>query len=257
VRDYAVVAPMLCLTTMFGFSAEAGRQLGQLVIDTLSMGPAAATAQQKMAEVLLDHVRSRREAPAGDMASLIARHPNLRSDDEVVQELVITCIAAFDSCKSWTAQTLQLMLTNPRFAGRLRGGRLTVDDAMDEVLWRDPPVANMPARYALRDTELGGQQIEAGDPLILGLAPAGTDTAMHTLNMWEEVGNRSHLAWSAGPHTCPAQGPARAVCRTTVETVLNALPGVRLAVPDDEVSIYPSPWARCPSSLPVVFTPVK
>jgi cytochrome P450 len=129
-----------------------------------------------------------------------------------------------------------------------------VDDALDEVLFRDPPMANMPARYALTDTELAGQPIRAGDAVILGLAAANADPRMHTDNPWLETGNRAHLAFSAGPHTCPALDPSRLITRTAVITALTDLHDLTLAIRPDEVALLPSPWTRCPASLPVRFT---
>jgi cytochrome P450 len=135
----------------------------------------------------------------------------------------------------------------------VRGGRLGVDDALDEVLWRDPPMTNMPARYALRDTELGGRRIARGDALILGLSAANDDPRVHGGATEIELGNRAHLAWSAGPHVCPAPVPARLITRTAVETALHLLPDVRLSVDAAELTPHPSPWTRCPASLPVHF----
>lgn len=158
---------------------------------------------------------------------------------------------------AWIAQTLRLMLTDPRFAGRVRGGRLGVDDALDEVLWRDPPQANLPARFALRDVELAGQPVAEGDALILGLAAANADPRVHSDDLWNEIGNRSHLSWSAGPHACPAHVPARIIAKSAVESALHLLPDIRLAIPADEIVLIPSPWNRCPASLPVTFTPTS
>jgi cytochrome P450 len=163
--------------------------------------------------------------------------------------------AGYETTTTWIAQALRLMLSDPRFLGRLGGWRPGVDDALDEVLWRDPPMANMPARYALRDTELAGQLVKRGDALILGLMAANNDPEVHADDPWTELGNRSHLAWSTGPHACPAQVPARIITRAAVDTALSLLPGIQLAVPADQLTPRPSPWTRCPTTLPVHFTP--
>ncbi|PZG83571.1 cytochrome, partial [Streptomyces sp. NTH33] len=36
---------------------------------------------------------------------------------------------------------------------------------------------------------------------------------------------------------------------------LHRLPDIHLEVPADEIALRPSPWTRCPVSLPVTFTP--
>jgi cytochrome P450 len=200
-------------------------------------------------------MNARRQRPADDLTTAFLRHPNLRDDFEVQQSIILMISAGYETTISWISQALRLMLTDPRFAGRLRGGRLGIDDALDEVLWRDPPMANLPARFALVDCELAGARIQRGDALVMGFAAANSDSRVHTGDPWLEVGNRSHLAWSAGPHSCPAQRPGRMITRIAVDTAIHRLHNVTLAIPADEIQLLPSPWMRCPASLPVRFSP--
>jgi cytochrome P450 len=110
----------------------------------------------------------------------------------------------------------------------------------------------------LHDTELGGHQIKRGDVLVLGIAAANEDPTTFTRHASTgEPGNRAHLAFSAGPHACPARVPARLITRAAVNTVLHLLPDVKLTIPASEVSWYPSPWTRVPMSLPVEFSATR
>jgi cytochrome P450 len=255
VADYAAVVPMLAVAKMFGLDVALGHELRQCLLALFGSGEDSQAGNQRFEEILAGHLQSRKAAPADDLTSKFVSHRNLRDDFETIQSMVLMISAGFETTMSWIAQTLRLMLTDPRFAGRVRGGRLGIDDALDEVLWRDPPMANMPARYALHGTELAGQPIAEGDALILGLAAANADPRIRSDDLWNEIGNRSHLAWSAGPHACPAHVPARLIARTAVETALHLLPDIHLAVPSGDVQLIPSPWTRCPASLPVTFTP--
>ena len=254
VSDYAAVIPMLAVAKMFGLDTELGHELRLCPLALFGSGKDSQAGNQRFEEILTSQMRSRQAAPADDLTSAFVGHQNLHSDFEIMQSMVLMISAGFETTMSWIAQAFRLMLTDPRFAGRVRGGRLLVDDALDEVLWRDPPIANMPARYALRDVELGGQPVAKGDALILGLAAANADPRIHGDELWSEVGNRSHLAWSAGPHACPAHIPARIIARTAVETALHLLSDIRLTILAEEVGLIPSPWTRCPASLPVTFT---
>lgn len=85
---------------------------------------------------------------------------------------------------------------------------------------------------------------------MLSLAAANTDPA---LTNDQRAGNRAHLAWSAGPHNCPAQSPARLIAAVAVEKLLDRLPDVELAVPVDELEWRPGPFHRALASLPVRF----
>jgi cytochrome P450 len=253
--SYSALVSMLAVADLFGLDVARGRDLRDAVVALVAADSVAQAAYERFEEILAGALRSRRDAPPDDLTASFLSHPNLHDEGEVLQAMVVMIFASYGATTTWIAQTLALMLTDPRFAGRLRGGRMGLDDALDEVLWRDPPMANMPARYAVTDTELGGQQIRKGDALILGLAAANHDPLVHTGDPVMEPGNRAHVAWGTGPHACPAQVPARLITRTAVHTALNLLPDLRLDLPATGVPMHPSPWARCPASLLVRFSP--
>ena len=256
VAEYAAVIPMVAVADLFGLDIAHGRALQRALVALFGSGEDAQAGNRTIESIIGGAMHSHRQAPADDLTSAFMGHHGLRDDAEVAQSMVLMISAGYETTTTWIAQALRLMLADPRFLGQLGGWRPGTDDALDEVLWRDPPMAHMPARYALRDTELAGQVIGCGDPLILGLMAAGTDPDVHVDDPWTELGNRSHLAWSTGPHGCPAQVPARIITRAAVDTALSRLPGIKLAVPPDRVTPRPSPWTRCPSVLPVRFTPV-
>lgn len=255
VGEYAAIIPMLAVASLFGLDASHGHQLQRALIALFGSGEDSQAGNRTFERIIGGAMASHKQAPADDLTTLFLNHPNLRDDGEVAQSMVLMISAGYETTTTWIAQALRLMLTDPRFLGRLGGWRPGVDDALDEVLWRDPPMANMPARYALRDTELAGQPVQRGDALILGLMAANNDPQVHVDDPWTELGNRSHLAWSTGPHACPAQIPARIITRAAVDTVMSLLPGIRLAVPAAQLTVRPSPWTRCPVTLPVLFSP--
>lgn len=257
VAEYAAIIPMVAVADLFGLDIAHGRALQQALTALFGSGEDAPEGNRTIESIISGALQSHRHKPADDLTSVFMSHPGLRDDGEVAQSMVLMISAGYETTTTWIAQALRLMLTDPRFLGQLGGWRPGTDDALDEVLWSDPPMANMPARYALRDTELAGQAIGRGDPLILGLMAAGTDPDVHVDDSWTELGNRSHLAWSTGPHGCPAQVPARIITRAAVDTALSRLPGIKLAVPADQVTPRRSPWTRCPSALPVRFAAVS
>jgi cytochrome P450 len=253
--SYSALISMMAVGDLFGLDPARGYELRDAVIALVAADSVSQAAYEHFEEMLTSALHTHQAAGAGDLTGSFLTHPSLRGEEEVLQAMVLMIFASYGATTTWIAQTLALMLTDPRFAGRVRGGRMGLDEALDEVLWRDPPMANMPARYALSATELGGQRIHRGDALILGLAAANSDPRVHPAGQAIEPGNRAHLAWGAGPHACPAQVPARLITRTAVQTALNLLPDLRLALPAAEVPMHPSPWARCPATLPVTFSP--
>lgn len=254
--EYALMIPTVVVGRMLGLDLDTAREMHAAHMALFAINEDSVAGNQRFEEILMGLVQARAAEPTDDMTSVIIHHPNMRDDAERVNAMVLLISAAAEGTMAWIASSLQLMLADARFAGRLRGGRLGIDDALDEVLWREPPMANLPARFALRDTDLGGQHIQKGDALILGFAAANADPRVHSDDQWSELGNRAHLAWSAGPHTCPAHVPARIIVRTAVETAVNQLTSLRLTVPVEDLGRLESPWTRCPATLPVTFTPV-
>jgi cytochrome P450 len=256
-EQYAMMIPTVVLGRMLGLDLETAREMHRAQMAMYAGDENAQAGNQRFEEIIGGLVRARQAEPGADVTTVIVQHPNLTDDVERTQSVLSLVGAASECTMAWVASTLLLMLTDARFSGRLRGGRLGADDALDEVLWRDPPMANFPARYALRDIELGGQPIGEGDPIILGFAAANADPRVHSGDPSHEIANRSHLAWSAGPHVCPAQAPGRLIVRIAVEAALHQLPDLRLNIPAEEIGRLKTPWTRCPATLPVTFKPFE
>lgn len=255
VAEYAAVVPMLAVAAWMGIDTARGEELRQGLLALFGSGSDSQAGNHRFEQILLDVLGDRKAHPADDLTTRFLQHPNMRDDAEVLQQMVLMVSAGYETTAIWIARTLLLMISDPRFALRLHGGRLGIDEALDEVLLRDPPMSNMPARFALRDHELAGHPIHRGDALILGIAAANHDPILHTGDPWLDQGNRGHLAWSTGPHVCPAHTPARIITRTAVHTAINRLSGIGLTTPAEDLPLAPSPWTRGPATLPVTFTP--
>lgn len=220
-------------------------------------GDDPVAAYTRVGERIHQLVRHKRERPGPDVTSRMLTHPAGLTDEEIVQDLISVIAAAQQPTANWIGNTLRLLLTDERFALNVSGGRLSVGEALNEVLWLDTPTQNFIGRWAVNDTQLGGRHIRAGDCLVLGFAAANTDP-----QLWPEahVGaeNSAHLSFSNGEHRCPYPAPllADVVARTAVETLLERLPDLVLALEPGELTWRPSIWMRGLTALPALFTPV-
>ncbi|MER6915861.1 cytochrome P450 [Streptomyces sp. NPDC000594] len=258
---YAHALPMRAAVRMCGMPAG-GEDTEDLVTDLrISLdareGDDPVAAYGRVQERIQRLVREKRAAPGPDVTSRMLGHSAGLTDVQIVQDLISVIAAAQQPTGNWIGNALRLMLTDDRFALNVSGGRLSVGQALNEVLWLDTPTQNFIGRWAVRDTRLGGRTIRAGDCLVLGLAAANTDP-----QIWPEghVGaeNSAHLSFGNGEHRCPYPAPLLADCvaRTAIETLLERLPDVVLAVEPEELTWRPSIWMRGLTSLPVRFTPV-
>lgn len=254
VADYARKLPMRVITALLGVDEQTGRHLVEAVAGTVAATADSADASKRMGAILLQLIEEKRRRRGNDITSALLHHPARLTDEEVLHNLVVMFVAGNQTTVNWIATTLRILLCDPQFRSSLTGGHLSVDDALDLVLWRFPPTQNFPARYATRDMTFGGQSIRTGDMLILGLAGANADPQILPDDGVPVVGNRSHLAFGAGPHICPAQDPARLITRTAVDTIRHRLPDLELAIPQGELEWIKSPWSRGLAALPVRFT---
>ncbi|MGP4044223.1 cytochrome P450 [Streptomyces sp. 2A115] len=267
VADYAALLPVRVLATLFGFADEQGPDLVGALNAMINGREGAIAGQLHVAASMARLVADRAARPTDDVVSRMlaaghARHSHWGSGglthEEITQDIMVMMAAGHQPTADWIGNSLRLMLTDDRFAASLFGGRHSVPEAMNEVLWEDTPTQNVAGRWASRDTRLGGRAIHAGDLLLLGLQGANHDPQVRTHGSALTGGNSAHFSFGHGEHRCPfpAQEIAEVIARTGIEVVLDRLPDIDLAVPAESLTRRPSPWLRGLTELPVRFTPV-
>ncbi|MFF5448733.1 cytochrome P450 [Streptomyces sp. NPDC012888] len=255
VTSFSDQLPMLVMTQLVGAPDEHGPRLVNAARDMLQGTETALQSDRYVTETLEQLVRERKVDPARDLATWLLEHPAELTDTEVLMHLRVVLIAAYETTANLIANTLRTVLTDQRFRASLSGGHMTLPDAIEQVLWNDPPINAVIGRWATQDTVLGGRQVKAGDMLLLGLAAANADPRIRPETETSFRGNRSHLAFSSGPHECPGQDIGRAIADTGIEVLLDRLPDVQLAVAEEELRWRGTLMSRHLLSLPVRFTP--
>jgi cytochrome P450 len=253
VADYAEYLPMLVLTRILGLPAAQGRRLVESCAQVLKGGEDAVVHNDRIMEILAELAERKRSEPGPDFTTALLEHHAGLDEDEVVSHLRLVLIAAHTTTSNLLARVLQLVLTDASRLSGLAGGRLTVASVVEEAMWNSPPLAVLPGRFAASDLELGGHHIEEGDLLVLGLGPGNVDPEVRPDPAISVQGNQSHLAFSAGPHECPGQNIGLSIIEIAVDVLLHRLPGLRLAVPPEDLTSTASTWESRLDSLPVEF----
>jgi cytochrome P450 len=257
VNQYARPIPLLAIAWLLGLVEAEAAEVVQDMYILLDGGGDTMAAQQRILIRFARLLDLRREDPGPDLPSRLLAHPARLTDDEIVPDLSTLLGAGQQPTADWIGNTLRLMLTDDRFAVTLSGGRGSIGQALNEVLWVDTPTQNYPARWAARDTQLGGRHIRTGDLLVLSYAAANTDPVVWADAVGGFGGNYAHMSFSHGEHGCPhpARELAETIAHAAVEVLLDRLPDVRLAVAADALVWRPSMLMRGLSALPVVFSP--
>lgn len=257
VGRYAHHIPAGVVARLYGLPAEEVPGTVRDILLSLDVTAEAGPAHQRVHDRLGRLVADRRRSPRDDVPSRLLAHPAGLSDAEVVIDLLVILAAAQAPTGNWIANTLRLMLVDDQFSLTLQGGRSSAGEALNEVLWKNTPTQNFIGRWAVQTCELGGRRIRRGDLLVLGLAAANADPRLHAGLPDIYGSNRAQMSFGHGEHGCPFPAPelAATIARTAVESLLDRLPDVRLAVAAERLEWRPSVWMRGLFALPVRFTP--
>ena len=257
VADFAFRIPLLVLNRYFGLSTQEGADLVELMRQVWDGGERAEAARLGLFSYAQSVTARRRQQPGGDVVSRMVAHPNALDDEEIAHQLILLISAAHDPLMNLIANTVHTLLTDHPVRYDVAGAHLRVEEVVDTVLWRSPPITLLPGRYPVRDTVLEGAQLREGDCLVIGYGPAHADPVVAPrIDPLNPSGMRGHLAWGTGPHACPAQRTAHQIAVDAVGALLDLLPDVRLAVPAGTLERRRSLFAHGLKSLPVTFTPV-
>jgi cytochrome P450 len=254
---YAYRVPVLVMGGMLGLPDTELMSVAQ-DMKTMSDGrEGAVEAYGRFVVTMTRLIGNRRANPGLDLTSHLLEYSTDVSDDELIQDILVVISGSQENTANWIGNTLRLLLTDDRFAVTLSGGRSSVGQALNEVLWEDTPVKTAPGRWATRDIELGGRTIRGGDVVIVGLAGASADPRARPGSLGDSGGNHAHLAFGTGDHGCPHPAPelAEVIAHTAIEVLLDRLPDLELAVSADELQWRPAFHVRGLSTLPVRFTP--
>jgi len=231
-------------------------EIGQRVAAGIAAASnAAGDGQQTISlfeSALQELVQLRRAEPANDVTSWMAQHPAELEDEELVHQLADFYGAGIEPLHNLIVNALLVVTDDDRVGSSVLGGSLSTRDAIDEVLFNSPPIANLCVTYPRQPMLIDGYWLPAHQPVVVSMAACNNDPSVAG---GDRVGNRSHLAWGNGPHTCPAQSVAYLIAQEVVDQLLDAIPEVELAVPKTELEWRPGPFARSVAALPVVFPP--
>ncbi|MET9027871.1 cytochrome P450 [Nocardia sp. NPDC004168] len=249
IAQYAFPLAFAVINAMLGCPPEIGQQAA-MGLAAMFEGVDAERGNAMFNDAMANLVTLKRSHPGDDIVSRMLRHPVDLDDAEMVQQVLMLYGAGIEPQQNLIINTLRLMLTDERFAGDFLGGSLSTRDALDEVLFTDPPLSNYCVTFPRQPILIDGVWLPAHQPVVISMAGCNNDPAIHTGRYTD---NRAHLAWSVGPHTCPARSVAYLIAQDAIDQLLDALPEMRLGVPAEQLTWRPGPFHRSLTALPVLF----
>jgi len=197
----------------------------------------------------------RRSEPRGDVVSALATAEpggDHLSDDELAMFLIQLLVAGNETTRNLLAGGLAALAQAPDQWSRLRRDRSLVPTAVEELLrWTTPVISFL--RTATCDTNLAGQHIAAGEPVLMIYASANRDEAVFGTTAGQlDVGRdpNPHLSFGFGPHFCLGAALARLEARVMLDELLDRFSAIE---PGGPVERAPSSVIAGVRHAPLVF----
>jgi cytochrome P450 len=155
------------------------------------------------------------------------------TEEQVVANAAVMMFGGIETTEGMILNAVRDLLENPGQVARVAGDASYAAALVEESL-RMEPAAAVVDRYATGDVRLGDADIVSGELVRVSLSGANRDPAVFPdPDVFDPTRTnlRSQLAFARGPHVCVAMDLARLEARVAVRTLVDALPGLRLAAP--------------------------
>ena len=227
--------------------------------DDPSQPAGSPEAISEFAAAFLELIAARRADPRDDLVSAWV-HGDIDGEPldipEIIQEGLLLLDGGAETTRSVIGQTVWNLARFPEQRHILLADPSVIAaTAVEEFIRYATPVLNM-RRTVNVDHELHGQQLRAGDQLLLMYGAANTDDREFDEPDRFDVTRRHnhHVAFGFGTHFCLGANLARLELRVLFEELLHRLPGIRLAS-CCEPEFAPGYFTRTLKELWVQFSP--
>ncbi|MFC9929180.1 cytochrome P450 [Streptomyces sp. NPDC127190] len=229
----------------------------QLILSSAHGKDISEKAKREMSAYFSDLIALREGSTGEDVTSLLGAAVG-RGEvtlEEAVGLAVLLQIGG-EAVTNNSGQMFYLLLTRPDLTERLRADPEIRRQAIDELL-RYIPHRNAVglSRIALEDVEIRGTLIRAGDAVYVSYLAANRDPDVFPDPEAIDFSRspNPHVAFGFGPHYCPGGMLARLESELLVDALLDRIPGLRLAVPPNQVPFKKGALIRGPEALPVTW----
>jgi cytochrome P450 len=186
-------------------------------------------------------VAERRTSAKDDLISALvaARDEHDRLTEEELLSLTEgILVAGHETTASQIPNFVYVLLTHPDQLAVLRSDLDVAPQAVEELMRYVPLGAGGGiARYAREDVELGGVTVRAGEAVVVNLTSANRDESVYTRPHELDLRRQEapHVGFGHGPHHCLGAPLARMELQVALRTLLQRLPGLRLAGSEQDI----------------------
>jgi len=178
----------------------------------------------------------KRADPKDDLISILTQSEvdgERLSDIELDLFFLLLTVAGNETTRNLISHGMVALLEHPEELEKVRANRALLPGAVEEMLRWASPVMHF-RRTATRDVELGGQQIKAGDKVVIWYISANRDehAFQEPFTFDVERSPNEHVAFGGGgPHFCLGANLARMEIQVMFDVVLDRLDDIEMTAP--------------------------
>ncbi len=258
IRDFALPVPSLVVCELLGVPVA---DRGHFQNDTIELLDLATNLEglievgTRMHRYMAGLVRQKRANPEDDLLSELATTSDM-SDDEMVGLANLLLIAGHETTTNMLGLGVLALLDHPVQLAALRDDPAgLMDTAVEEMLRYLSIVDTGIVRYALADVEIGDVTIHEGDTVMCSVIATNRDLAECPAPDEFRIDRPRgrHLSFGHGVHQCLGNELARIEMSVSFRELLRRLPGLRLAVPAEEVHVRTTSTIFGVKRLPITW----
>ncbi|MFI5753942.1 cytochrome P450 [Streptomyces sp. NPDC051569] len=262
-RHLSLPLPEETICELLGVAPADRERLQRCTHQLLATAPdrreAAVAAKRELLAYFRELTEERRRAPGDDLISTLAA---AREGDDVLgdQELAVMALTLMlsgnDTATCEISDIVYTLLTRPALLERVRSRPETLPRVLDELLRHIPfrKGVGIP-RLATEDVEIAGVTIRQGEYVHVSYLTANRDPARFDDPdaLDPDRPATPHMTFGWGNHRCIAVPLAMAELEIAIGMLLARFPGLRLAVPAEELTWDTETIRRFPNELPVAW----
>ncbi|WP_405767774.1 cytochrome P450 [Streptomyces sp. NBC_01538] len=261
VEHFALPLPSLVICELLGVPYEEHpffQEQSKTLVDLNATGEESARAFANLGEYLLRLVQTKRATPGDDVLTRLAAQVDegVITDQDAADLSAFLLFAGHETTANMIALSTITLLQHPDQLPHILGGPDQVASAVEELLRYLSIVHLGLRRTAIDDVTIGGVTIRAGEGVIVPVHVANRDPDIFTdpgdLDL-ERANVRRHLAFGYGIHQCLGQPLARAELQIVLPEVFRRLPGLKIAVPMEEIAFKQATAVYGVRELPVTW----
>jgi cytochrome P450 len=264
ISEFAFPLPFLVIAQMLGIPEKDKHDFqiwSNAIIEAIN-DPVAMKKSEHYCRLFFAYMRrlvaEKQAHPTDDLISawISAREDGKKlSEDQLYAMILLLVLAGHETTVNLISNTIYALMQHRDQWEELKENNALIPNAIEESLRYYSPIEVTTARWASEDISLGGENIKQGDTVFVVLASINRDEELIENGDVFSIHRKpiKHHAFGHGIHFCLGSPLARLEGDVALRAIVNRLPNLQLAVPEEKLKYRPGFLLRGLVELPITY----